>query len=138
MVKYVCISLLMLAFAAPAFAQDYAPFELSLGYGNLGVNDLEGRHSGFTTHQTFNLNSWLAIENFIGYYGFGTDPFYGKTTLFTDIFGGRFNYRKEGLPVFYGIAGIGGGFLRYEAGYGSNNSLAFRFGGGADIPLNDS
>jgi opacity protein-like surface antigen len=138
MVKYVCVCLLILAFAAPALAQDYAQFEISLGYGNLGVKGLEGRHSGFTTHQTFNLNSVLGIENYIGYYGFGTDPVLGKTQMFTDIFGARANYRKWG-PTLYGIAGLGGGFLRFpDTGYGSNNSLAFRVGGGADFPIHDS
>ena len=145
MVKYVCVCLLMLAFAAPAFSQDYAQFELSLGYGNIGLKDdptgviNNGRHSGFTTHQTFNLNSILGIENYIGYYGFGTPPIgIGKEQLLTDIFGARFNYRKKG-PVLYGVAGFGGGWLRFpDYGSGSGTSMAFRLGGGVDIPFHDS
>jgi Outer membrane protein beta-barrel domain len=145
MVKYVCVCLLMLAFAVPAFSQDYAQFEISLGYGNIGLNGdspliTGGRHSGFTTHQTFNLNSVLGIENYIGYYGFGTPPALGigKEQMFTDIFGARFNYRKAG-PVLYGVAGFGGGFLRFpQYGGGSGNSMGFRLGGGTDIPIHDS
>ena len=144
MVKYVCACLLMLAFAAPAFSQDYAQVELSLGYGNIGLNDSSGiipsgRHSGFTTHQAFNLNSILGIENFVGYYGFGTPPLgLGKEQLLTDIFGAKFNYRKKG-PVLYGVAGFGGGWLRFpQSGGSTGGAMAFRLGGGADIPIHDS
>ena len=138
MVKYVCALILAIVFAVPAFAQDVPQIEIALGYGNINVNGVEGRHSGFVSHQAFNLNSVFAIENFIGYYGMGNDPAAGKMQLFTDIFGGRFNYRKFG-PVIYGIAGLGGGFLIFpDIGSGTQNSLAYRLGGGVDVPLGDS
>ena len=139
MVKYVCVLILAIVFAAPAFAQDVPQIEIALGYGNINVKDVAtGRHSGFVSHQAFNLNSVFAIENFIGYYGMGSDPNIGKVQLFTDIFGCRFNYRKFG-PVIYGVAGLGGGFLIFpDYGAGTNNSLAFRLGGGVDVPIGDS
>ena len=138
MVKYVCALILAIVFAVPAFAQDVPQIEIALGYGNINVKGVDGRHSGFVSHQAFNLNSVFAIENFVGYYGMGSDPAIGKMQLFTDIFGGRFNYRKFG-PVIYGIAGLGGGFLIFpDYGAGTNNSLAFRIGGGVDVPIGDS
>ena len=139
MVKYVCVLFVLIAFAAPAFAQDYPQMEIALGYGNINVKDVaEGRHSGFVSHQAFNITSVLAIENYFGYYGMGSDPNFGKMRLLTDIFGAKFNYRTAG-PVIYGVAGLGGGFLQFpDLGAGTNNSLAFRVGGGVDIPWGDS
>ena len=144
MVKYVCALLLVIACAAPAFAQDYPQIEIALGYGNIGVKDssgivTSGRHSGFVSHQAFNLNSVLGIENFVGYYGFGTNTLIGaKEQLLTDIFGAKFNYRTA-KPVLYGVAGLGGGWLRFpDLGAGTSNSLAFRLGGGMDWPIGDS
>jgi hypothetical protein len=145
MVKYVWVLVLVMAFAAPAFAQDdYPLMELAFGYGNLELKDLalvlpgsEGRHSGFATHQAFNLSSMFAIENYFGYYGFGTDPTLGKTELITNLFGGKFSYRTAG-PVIYGTAGIGGGWLRFtDIGVG-DNSFGVKFGGGVDIPIGES
>jgi hypothetical protein len=136
MVKYLSVLLLVAAFAAPAFAaDDVSQLEIGLGYGNINVGT-SGRHSGFTSHQTINLNNWLGVENFVGYYGFGTDPTYGKAKLFADIFGGKVTYRAAKVAP-YAIAGIGGGFLRFDSGVGTNNSLAVRFGGGVDIPIKD-
>lgn len=138
MVKFVCVLFVAIAFAVPAFAQDYPQIELSLGYGNINVKDIQGRHSGFTTHQAFNINSVLGVENFLGYYGMGKDPTLGGMRMITDIFGAKFNYRKKG-PVLYGVAGLGGGFLQFpDIGVGTRNSLAYRLGGGVDIPWGDS
>jgi hypothetical protein len=140
MVKYVCVLVFLMAFCTPAFAQDYAQFEIAMGYSNLGIKNFEpitGRHSGFGTYQSFNITSVFALENYVGYYGLG-DQIGTKTQLITDTFGGRFNYRSAG-PVLYGNAGIGGGFLRLpDIGAGSNNGFAFRVGGGVDIPWGDS
>jgi hypothetical protein len=139
--KYICVLLLVMAFAAPAFAQDdYPQFEIALGYGNIGVKDINsGRHSGFATHQAFNLNSRFAIENYVGYYGFGTDPSSGaKMQLLTDTFGMRVNYRTAG-PVLYAAGGLGGGWLRFpDYGVGTNSAFTVRIGGGVDIPFHDS
>jgi hypothetical protein len=138
MVKYFSALLIVMALAAPAFAQDVPQFEIAMGYANVNVKGFGGRHSGFATHQTFNLNSWLAVDNYLGYYGFGTDPNYGKVQLITDIFGGKVTYRAERVHP-YAVAGIGGGFLRFpQSGVGTNNSLAFRVGGGVDIPIGES
>jgi len=139
MVKYVGALLLVMAFVTPALAQDYPQMELTFGYGNINVKDLvPGRHSGFVTYQTFNLTSKIALENYLGYFGLGTDPNVGKIELITDTFGGRFNIRTPG-PVIYGSAGLGIGFLRFpQLGAGSNNSMAFKVGGGVDVPLNES
>jgi len=140
MVKYVCVLFVLMAFAAPAFAQDYPQIEIMLGYGNLGLKNYEpitGRHSGFATYQSFNITKIFAIENYVGYYGLG-DQIGTKTQLITDTFGGRFNYRTSG-PVIYGSAGMGGGWLRFpDFGSGTQNGLAFRYGGGVDFPLGDT
>jgi Outer membrane protein beta-barrel domain len=139
MVKYVSVLLLLMAFAAPAFAQDIPQVELAFGYGNINVKDLvDGRHSGFATHQTINLNSVFGIENYFGYYGMGTNPSVGKIEMLTNVFGARFAYRAAG-PVLYGGAGIGGAWLRFpNIGAGSNSAMAFKVGGGVDIPIGDS
>ena len=138
MVKYFSTLLVVLAFAVPAMAQDVPQVEIALGYANVNVNGYGGRHSGFASHQTINLNSWVGIDNYLGYYGFGTNPTYGKIQLITDIFGGKFTYRGEKVAP-YAVAGIGGGFLRFpQSGVGTNNSLAFRLGGGVDIPIGQS
>lgn len=137
MVKCFRSLLLVMAFAVPAMAQDYPLLEIGFGYGNIGSNVLaSGRHSGFVTNQAFNLNSWFAIENFLGYYTNGTDPQFGKMNLITNSFGGRVNYRNLG-PVFYANAGFGGGWVQFTQAGGSISSMATRFGGGVDIPWKD-
>jgi hypothetical protein len=140
MVKYVWVLVLVMAFAAPAFAQeDYPLMELAFGYGNFAMKDLQpDRHSGFATHQAFNLSSMFAIENYFGYYGFGTDINLGKTELLTNVFGGKFSYRAAG-PVIYGSAGIGGAWLRFpDIGAGTNSAFGVKFGGGVDVPIGES
>ena len=138
MVKYFVTLLIVMAFAAPAFAQDIPQVELGFGYGNLGIKGLPDRYHGFASHQAFNLNSWLGVENYLGYYGLGTDPTYGKTQLITTIFGGKFTYRAAKVAP-YAVAGIGGGFLRFpDVGGTSQNSMAFRLGGGVDIPIGEN
>ena len=139
MVKYVSVLLLVMACAAPAFAQDYPQIEIGLGYGNINLKDLTtGRHSGFASHQAFNLSSVFAIENYFGYYGLGSDDFGVKAQLLANMVGVRVNYRTDG-PVLYGTAGIGGGWLRFpDIGAATNSAFAVRFGGGVDIPINDS
>jgi opacity protein-like surface antigen len=126
----------------PAFAQDYPQIELGFGYANLGANvqDLNsGRHSGFATHQSFNLSSWLAIENYLGYYTYGKNPEVGSMELITNSFGGRVAYRADGRPMVYASAGIGGGWIRFkDFNSSSNNAMSFRFGGGVDIPIGEN
>ena len=147
MVKYGFGLLLIIAFAAPGFAQDIPQIELGFGYGNFGVNSpsipgsnvpilSDKRHSGFTTHQTINLNSTFAIENYLGLYWFGTEPLFGKTELVSEHIGGRVSYRKLG-PVLYGSAGIGAGFIRLPQSGGGESSFGFKYGGGVDIPFKE-
>jgi hypothetical protein len=139
MVKYVGVLIVLMAFAAPAFAQDdYAQMEISLGYGNINLkNVVDGRHSGFASHQAFNITSKFAIENYVGYYGLGTISGLGKSQLLTNTFGGKLNYRTAG-PVLYVSGGLGAGWLRFpDLGAGSNSAFAVRIGGGVDIPIND-
>lgn len=143
MVKYVGVLILLMACAVPAFAQDDVPqMEIALGYGNINVkNVVDGRHSGFATHQAFNLNSRFAIENYLGYYGMGSIniPGFGaaKTQLLTNTFGAKVNYRTAG-PVLYVSGGLGAGWLRFpDLGVGSDSAFAVRIGGGVDVPIND-
>lgn len=144
MVKYVGVLIVLMAFAAPAFAQDdYAQMEISLGYGNINLKNsgVDGRHSGFASHQAFNITSKFAIENYVGYYGLGTTtiPNFGttKVQLLTNTFGGKLNYRTAG-PVLYVSGGLGAGWLRFpDLGVGSDSAFAVRIGGGVDIPIND-
>lgn len=137
MVRYVFILLLVMAFAAPAFAQDVSQLELGFGYGNFALKDLTpGRHSGFTTHQTINLNPTFAIENYLGFYSFGTDPSFGKMELISEHIGGKVSYRNLG-PAIYGSASIGGGFLRFTQLGVAENGFGFKYGGGIDIPFKE-
>jgi hypothetical protein len=149
MVRYLFVLLSVIAFAAPAFAQDIPQFELTFGYGNFGVNSpsipgsnvpilSDKRHSGFTTHQTINLNSTFAIENYLGFYWFGREPAFGntKTELVAEHIGGKVSYRNLG-PVLYGSASIGGGFLRFPNAGQGDSSFGFKYGGGVDIPFKE-
>jgi hypothetical protein len=138
MVKSFFGVLLLLFLAAPAFAQDVPQIELGFGYGNFAMKDLvPDRHSGLATHQTINLNSIFAIENYLGYYSFGSDPSLGDMELITELFGGKFSYRNLG-PVIYGTAAIGGGFLRFPDFGSGTNAFGVKYGGGIDIPFKES
>jgi hypothetical protein len=138
MVKYFGALLIVMALAAPAFAQDVPQIELGFGYGNVDVKDVvSGRHSGFATHQTINLNSWIGVDNYLGYYGLGQE-LGTKTQLLTTIFGGKFTYRAEKVQPYL-VAGIGGAWLMFpDSGQGTNSVMAFRYGGGIDIPFKDN
>jgi Outer membrane protein beta-barrel domain len=139
MVRYLFVLLVVMAFAAPAFAQDVPQLELGFGYGNFEMKELfPNRANGFTTRQTINLNSIFSIENYLGFYWFGKQPTFGntKTELISEHIGGRVNYRNLG-PVIYGSASIGGGFLRFpQLGVGES-SFGFKYGGGVDIPFKE-
>jgi len=137
MVKYFGALLIVMALAAPAFAQDVPQIELGFGYGNIGLKGFE-RHSGFATHQTINLNSWVAFDNYLGYYGFGNDPSYGKAQLLTVVPAAKFTFRADKIHP-YATAGIGIGSLRFpDLGASTQNAMTFRVGGGVDIPFKDS
>jgi hypothetical protein len=138
MVKYVkslLIVLTALAFAAPAFAQDAPQFEIFMGYGNLNIED-SGRKHGFVSNQTLNLNHWFAIDNMFGAYSLGSDPTVGKITLISNIFGAKATHRAEKIEPFATV-GFGAGWLTTQSGSG-NNGIAFRVGGGVDIPFKES
>jgi opacity protein-like surface antigen len=151
MVKYFSIALLVIAFlAVPARAQDIAPqVEIMLGYGNLSLpdtfeaNDLTigtGGHSGFASSQTFNMNDWFGIDNYLGYYGLGeTQLGIGKAELITTMFGGKFAYRRFEKVVPYATAGLGGAWLRFpQFGAGSDTAFSTRVGAGVDYSIHDS
>lgn len=145
MVKYISTLLVVfavIAFASPAAsAQDIQQLEIMLGYANMD-NPIPigttGRHSGFVSHQTINLNSWFGLDNGFAAYSLGTDPNAGKVQLISNIFGAKFTYRAEKVHP-YAVAGFGGGFLRFpQVGSGSNNAMAVRVGGGVDIPFKEN
>jgi len=137
MVRYLPVLILVTVFAAPALAQDIPQLELGFGYGNFAMEDLTpGRHHGFTTHQTINVHPVFAIENYLGFYGFGRDPVLGKMEVITEIIGGKVSYRNLG-PVIYGSAGIGGGFLRLPEFGTGESGFGFKYGGGIDIPFKE-
>jgi opacity protein-like surface antigen len=141
MVKYfsaLLVVIAVVAFAAPAFAQDAPQFEITLGYGNLNLNPIDGRHSGFASHQTINLNHWFGIENYLGYYSFGRDPDLGKTQFLMIVPGAKLTYRASRIEPF-AVVGLGGGSFRFpDLGQGTGQSLAFRIGGGVDIPFKEN
>jgi len=136
MVKYFIALLVVVAFAAPAFAQDVPQFEITLGYAN--INFAGARHSGFASYQTINLNSWLGFDNYLGYYSLGTDPTYGKAHLISVVPAAKLTYRAERVEPYFS-AGIGGSSLQFpQSGVGTGNSLTFRYGGGVDVPFKQS
>jgi len=149
MVKYCCALGLILAFAAPAFAQDdYPVFQIAPGYGNIGfrfdfrdpnlapfVNLKPGRHSGFVLDTNFNFNARFGVDLFTGYYSVAPN-----STLYTNTFGMTASLRKSSRIIPYGTAGFGFGSLQLSTQLGvlGEKSMATRIGGGVDIPFNDS
>jgi hypothetical protein len=132
MFKYCLAFGLVLAFAAPAFAQnDYPVFQLAPGYGNLGLKGLPGRHSGFTLGTDFNFNSKAGVELFTGYYNVAQG-----IQLYTNTFGASATYRKSSRLIPFATAGFGFGVL--EVSGLSEKSMATRIGGGVDVPFSDA
>jgi hypothetical protein len=140
MVKIAAVLVLVSLFAIPVMAQDdYPRIQTSLGYANLGMLDYANpnpdgtltattRHSGFANETGFNFTRSLGVNNYMGVYSLG-----GNVTMIADFIGGKASYRTARV-IPYGVAGIGFAYLSFS--YGS--SFANRFGGGVDIPLNDS
>ena len=144
MVKYTAVFGLVLLFAIPAMAQDdYPRIQTSLGYANLGLIDygkvnfdgsLTGatsRHSGFANETGFNFTRTLGVSNYMGVYGLG-----GQVTMISDFINGKAMYRTA-RAVPYGLAGIGFAYLSSPYFYGGS-SFGTRWGGGVDVPFNDS
>ena len=135
MVKRVVLFLLPVLFVAPpAGAQDFAQVDISLGYGNTGVESREGtdRAHGFAMHTGINLSSWLGFENFTGAYALDND-----ITLIANTFGVKLVARDlvEGRISPYLAAGFG--FAYYtsnQSGRGFSTSAA-RYAGGIDFNL---
>ena len=144
MVKTVTVLLLTLCFAAPAFAQDddYPRIETTFAYSNIDLDlggMLPGRHSGFSNISGLNLFPWLGIENYMGYYGLGgQDTLGASVSLFSNTFGPRLTARSIGRIVPYFGAGLGVGYFSAGGGTIGGSNFATRFGGGFDIPINDS
>ena len=144
MVKYAAVLVFVLLFAIPVMAQDdYPRIQTSLGYANLGLVDygsvnfdgsLTGqtsRHSGFANETGFNFTRSLGVSNYMGVYGLG-----GNVTMIADFIGGKAMYRTA-RAVPYALAGIGFAYLSSGYYYGGS-SFATRWGGGVDVPINDS
>jgi len=135
LVKYLLAFGLIAAFAAPAFAQDdYPKFNLVPGYGNLGFGipsfGLETkRHSGFVMDANYNFTPVLGADLFTGYYSLGNGG-----EVYTNSFGGIATLRKSTHVVPFAVGSFGFG---YENFFGMR-AMATRFGGGVDIPFQDS
>jgi hypothetical protein len=145
MVKTIVVACFVLLLAIPALAQsdDYPKIQTSLGYANLSFPSLTpdangnfstGHHSGFSNQTGFNLTRTLGLENYMGIYGLGSG-----TTLIADFFGGKATYRGSKVSP-YALAGIGVGYfsISNQFAYGSTSSFATRYGGGFDVPINDT
>jgi len=155
MVRFCVCSLFVILFAVPAMAQDEFPrLEMTFGYGRVGLSDLHadildgtlsqfglvtdsrGSHGGFTMHTGLNFTHWLGFEYMLGYYGLGKDNIGNSNELLVNIFSGKVAARQFGRVVPYAVAGIGDGSLRVESLQGGDGGVAFRYGGGVDVPLN--
>ena len=93
MVKRIVLVLIVLVVVSvPVAAQDFSTLDISFGYGNYGVEDLDtsgtmlttDRVHGFAMHTTINLASWFGFENFTGAYALNND-----VTLVTNTFGAK-------------------------------------------------
>jgi len=136
MVKTIVSACFVLLLAIPALAQDdYPKIYTSLGYANLSFPDLttgaDGHHSGFANSTGFNLSRSFGVENYMGIYGVGQG-----STLIADFMGGKATYRAAKIAP-YALAGLGVGYFTIQNLYGSS-SFATRYGGGVDVPINDS
>lgn len=153
MVKIAAVSVLVLLFAIPVMAQDDFPrIQTSLGYANLNFLDYNSvdatgaptgataHHSGFANETGFNFTKNWGVTNYMGVYSLGGASTFGSNvTLITDIIGGKAMWRTS-RAVPYGTAGIGFGYSTASVCYsyfGCGGSLAGRYGGGVDIPIND-
>jgi hypothetical protein len=136
--RYGLAFILLLAFAAPVFAQnDYPRFQLAPGYGNIkfGIEAIgmpSTRHSGFVLDTNYNFTPMVGLDLFTGYYSLGNN-----STLYTNTFGLNAALRKSEKIIPYGTAGFGFGYVNLN-NQGGAQAMATRIGGGADIPLGDS
>jgi hypothetical protein len=151
MVKIAAVGLLVLLCAIPVMAQDEFPrIQTTLGYANLNLIDYgkvdlftgiptgaTAHHSGFANETGFNFTKNWGVNNLFGIYslgGIGT-----SVTLITDMIGGKAMYHTTRATP-YGTAGIGFAYSTASvcySYYGCGGSLAGRYGGGVDVPVND-
>jgi len=137
MLRYGLAFGILLAFAAPVFAQDdYPRFQLAPGYGNIkfGLPNFgipSTRHSGFVLDTNLNFSPMIGLDLFTGYYSLGNN-----STLYTNTFGLNAAIRKNEHIIPYGTAGFGFGYLNLNGSGGQ--AMATRIGGGVDIPWGDS
>jgi hypothetical protein len=136
MVRSLAVLMFVLFMSLPLAAQDddYPRVEMTMGYANLSFPNFDnpdtGHHSGFAMHNSLNLTRWLGFENYTGFYGLGSG-----VSLISNLAGGKLMLRSERL-VPYVIGGLGVGAFTSGSSYGSVFST--RYGGGMDIPLNES
>jgi hypothetical protein len=145
MVK-IAVLLVLFVCAVPAMAQDEFPrIQTSLGYANLSLIDFgsadpttglltgaTSHHSGFANETSFNFTKTLGVNNYMGIYGLGSG-----TSMIADFIGGRAMYRAAKV-VPYALAGIGFAYLTSSTSYYGSSSFATRYGGGVDVPINDT
>ena len=142
MVKRIALVLLAVVVVAwPATAQDLSSLDISFGYGNYGVEDrapggtslTTDRVHGFAMHTTFNLMSWLGLENFTGAYALQND-----ITLITNTFGAKLIARDvlDGRISPYLAGGIGVGYYTSNQTGGGLSTMSARYGAGIDFNLN--
>jgi opacity protein-like surface antigen len=151
MVKITAVGVLVLLCAIPVMAQDDFPrIQTSLGYANLNLIDYgkidpftgiptgaKARHSGFANETGFNFTKNWGVNNYFGVYSLGGVG--SSVTLITDMIGGKAMYRTSRV-VPYGTAGVGFAYSTASicySYYGCGGSLAARYGGGVDVPMND-
>jgi len=144
----------MVLLAAPLGAQNYTSLELGFGYANWGADvpnaqftGIESRRMhGFAMHQTINLTSWFAIDNYLGAYSYpsidlptqsGTVTL--KPTAIYNVFGVKLTARDllDGAISPFVVAGFGGGSVSDRNRGVGFSSAAARYGGGFDINLNE-
>ncbi len=140
MVKRIVLVLLVTVVVSfPASAQDFSSLDISFGYGNYGVEDLNGtilstdRVHGFAMHTTINLVNWFGLENFTGAYALNND-----VTLVTNTFGAKLIARDllEGRITPYLAGGFGVGYYTSNQSGGGFSTAAARYGGGIDFNVN--
>jgi hypothetical protein len=139
----------LLLLASPASAQDYSRFDMMFGYGNYGIQTIEGsmlandRVSGFLIHTDIGLANWLTFENITGLYGTPdnlTEPFgfTDNVTLIANTFGIKLLAREvlDGRITPYVAGGMGVGYWSAERA-GGVSGMSARYAGGVDINLSD-
>jgi hypothetical protein len=124
-----------------AFTYQFSQFRMpGEGTKNTLVPDFTANDNGYDVSFTRFLNNWGGLEGNIGMSFGGTSTPLIKTSKFLFVGGGpRFALRGHGRIEPCGHVLVGLGHFRFSQTatvYGSNNSVAFLGGFGADFHLN--